>query len=932
MRKIFITAALLMSGILADAQKPSLDHEVYDSWQRISGVTLSKDGVYLTWSVLPQEGDGVLFIRRNTDGKVIEVPRGTGLSISPEGDWAYCLVKQEFKAARKDKIAKKKKKADSLAVIDLKGLTVRKYAGVNSFKVGFDSMPFVAYSADKKTVILEPSGRWADTLKNVESYTFSRDGRTLGLIFRKEKKDSLSRREVVLYDLDSRTRSSIHQDWQFYGSLSFDGSGRRAVFLASTDSISTDRGGDRHCAVMISDGGPARVLVPASYEKDGYVFNQNSAPVFSASGRRVFSGVGQYNPPKDSSIVDFESARLDIWNWDALLTPPMQKAQKGRLEKYVSPVVINPDDGEVVFLGSDFAERVSYFDGGDGGHALVVDKKPYQLSSYWDSNPYNDAYLVSLSDGSRRKILEKVAGTPRLSPGGKYAYWYDAQDLQWYTYDLATDEIVCLTADCRTNFYNEEDDHPNYPGPYDYRPTWTLNDEFVLICDRYDVWKFAADGSRIECLTDGEGRQNNVRFRIADPVEHRYSPDEARFGKVDTPSAGAPVYFTTFDEGTKENGFAAIPSASRAVPQWFRDGWTYGTVVKAADVAVLAFLKGNFRNPNDLYFHAPRYGKKGFATGFGTGIDKVFAGATRLTSINLQQSGYRWGDVRLVHWSAYDGTPLDGLLYVPDEVKDGDKLPLMVYFYEKRSESRYSYMQPAPSRSTVNIPMYVSNGYVVFVPDIVYESGHPGESAYNCICSGAESVCEQFPFIDKERMAIQGQSWGGYQVAYLVTRTDMFKAAGAGAPVGNMTSAYGGIRWESGVARAMQYEHGQSRIGKSMWDEGGLDLYIENSPVFFVDRVNTPVLIMSNDADGAVPWYQGIEIFCNLRRFGKPSWLLQYNDEAHNLRERRNCKDLSRRLQQFFDHYLKGSPMPAWMKTGVPVSRKGQYFGFEPAS
>ncbi|MDY6277839.1 MAG: prolyl oligopeptidase family serine peptidase, partial [Bacteroidales bacterium] len=131
--------------------------------------------------------------------------------------------------------------------------------------------------------------------------------------------------------------------------------------------------------------------------------------------------------------------------------------------------------------------------------------------------------------------------------------------------------------------------------------------------------------------------------------------------------------------------------------------------------------------------------------------------------------------------------------------------------------------------------------------------------------------------------------------------------------------------------RAMQYEHGQSRIGKSMWEEGGLDLYIENSPVFFVDHVTTPVLIMANDADGAVPWYQGIEFFSDLRRFGKPAWLLQYNDEAHNLMQRRNCKDLSRRLQQFFDYYMKDGPMPAWMKNGVPVAKKGQYYGFENA-
>ena len=324
--------------------------------------------------------------------------------------------------------------------------------------------------------------------------------------------------------------------------------------------------------------------------------------------------------------------------------------------------------------------------------------------------------------------------------------------------------------------------------------------------------------------------------------------------------------------------------------------------------------EGHFVYPNDLYVTRDN-----------------FLSETKLTSINPQQADYRWGDVQLVHWQAYDGTPLDGLLFTPDGLDKSGSYPMMIYFYEKYSETLYSYRAPAPSRSTVNIPFFVSRGYVVFIPDIVYVDGHPGESAYNCICAGAEAMCAQFPFIDKSRMAIQGQSWGGYQTAYLVTRTNMFAAAGAGAPVGNMTSAYGGIRWESGNSRIGQYEHGQSRVGKTLWEDGGLDLYIENSPVFHAPNVTTPVLIMHNDADGAVPWYQGIEFFMSLRRLGKPAWLLEYNNEQHNLSERRNSKDLSIRLSQFFDHYLLGAPEPVWMKDGIPYARKGNYFATEVA-
>jgi dipeptidyl aminopeptidase/acylaminoacyl peptidase len=275
---------------------------------------------------------------------------------------------------------------------------------------------------------------------------------------------------------------------------------------------------------------------------------------------------------------------------------------------------------------------------------------------------------------------------------------------------------------------------------------------------------------------------------------------------------------------------------------------------------------------------------------------------------------------------AQDGTPLQGLLFTPEGFDGVKKFPMMVYFYERNSETLHNYRPPAPSRSTINIPYFVSNDYVVFVPDIKYDLGLPGPSAYDCIMPGVQAVVA-LGGIDKENMAIQGQSWGGYQVAYLMTRTNLFKAAGAGAPVVNMTSAYGGIRWGTGMSRMFQYEQTQSRIGGTLWEK---PLYfLENSPLFTLDRVNTPVLIMHNDADGSVPWYQGIEMFMGLKRLNKPAWLLQYNGEDHNLVQRKNAKDLSIRLSQFFDHYLKGAPAPLWMTEGLPAVEKGRTLKYE---
>jgi dipeptidyl aminopeptidase/acylaminoacyl peptidase len=252
---------------------------------------------------------------------------------------------------------------------------------------------------------------------------------------------------------------------------------------------------------------------------------------------------------------------------------------------------------------------------------------------------------------------------------------------------------------------------------------------------------------------------------------------------------------------------------------------------------------------------------------------------------------------------------------------------MVVYFYERSSDGLHGYSAPAPSASTINKTYAVSNGYLVFIPDIPYRDGYPGQSCYDAVVSGTYALLERYNYIDKDRLGLDGQSWGGYQIAWLITQTDLYAAAFAGAPVVNMTSAYGGIRWGSGMSRAFQYEDTQSRIGGTLWEKP--IHFIENSPLFFVPKIKTPVLIMANDQDGAVPWYQGIEFFSALRRLSKPAWLLTYNTEDHNLVRRPARMDLSIRKMQFFDHYLKGEPMPSWMKNGVPATEKGKNQGYE---
>ena len=276
-------------------------------------------------------------------------------------------------------------------------------------------------------------------------------------------------------------------------------------------------------------------------------------------------------------------------------------------------------------------------------------------------------------------------------------------------------------------------------------------------------------------------------------------------------------------------------------------------------------------------------------------------------------------------WISLDGREVEGLLYKPDNFDPAKKYPMIVNFYEKSSAELFRHKIPEPGRSTIDYHYYTSNGYLIFNPDVYYTTGYPGQSAYNCVMPGIMSLIDK-GFVDEKHIGAQGHSWGGYQVAYLATRTGLFAAIESGAPVVNMYSAYGGIRWETGLNRSMQYEHQQSRIGATIWEAP--HLYWENSPLFAIEKVTTPILIMANDNDGAVPWYQGIEFFIAMRRLGKPAWLMNYNGEPHWAVKLPNRIDFQKRMSQFFGHYLKGEPMPAWMKEGVPATEKEFTLGY----
>jgi len=446
---------------------------------------------------------------------------------------------------------------------------------------------------------------------------------------------------------------------------------------------------------------------------------------------------------------------------------------------------------------------------------------------------------------------------------------------------------------------NEDHDTPMLPPSYG-SAGWSENDRQFWIYDRYDVWQVDPSGKQAaRCLTLGQGRERQIRLR-------RVKLDsEEKF----LPLKGSHL-LSAFHEGNKQSGYFELTIEKDShLRQLLLLPESVGDLLKAKHADTVVVTRQDFRR---------------FPDNWRTNLQ--FGSFQRLTQVNRQQNDFRWGSAHLVEWPSAAGQALQGLLYKPDNFDPNYRYPMLVYYYERNSDNLHRYYPPAAGRSTINISFYVSRGYLVFVPDIVYETAAPGRSAMDCVLPGVDHLIAQ-GFVDERRMGLQGHSWGGYQTAYLVSQTDRFAAAEAGAPVSNMTSAYGGIRWESGLSRMFQYERTQSRIGATLWD--AREAYIENSPLFYADRIRTPLLILHNDNDGAVPWYQGIELFMALRRLERPAWLVNYNGEPHGISKEENRRDFAVRMQQFFDHYLQGAPPAKWMVSGIPATDKGKDLGLQ---
>jgi len=934
------------------AGKRPISYDVYDAWWSIQGTRLSRDGQWVAYALTAQGLDGQLVVRNLQSGQEFRHPRGTSPSFTPDGRFVVFTIVPTKAEDEKEEEANRRREGreggrargegeaqggrgdrrsqprNSAGIMSLPSGTVSTVERVGSISLPEESSAWVAlYKGNRageggrggpgRGGATPPAGRGAQeagrererdgekrkdagsdlvlrnltsgtdiTIPLVSDFEWNRDGSWIayGVSSQKAEEDGAFARQMT-----DGTTATLHEGKGNYRSFAFDEAGKQLAFLS--DQAEYGKPVSPYRLYHWKPGDPAASELVAGSTRgmpEGLVVSDQAPPRFSRDGQRLFLGTAPPLPPPPAEGAPRPRA-VDIWHYQDPRLQPMQQVrlQQDRNRNYRA--VIHLADRRFVQLGTFDLPNVNPDE--DPNLAIGTSDLPYRREVSWDAS-YNDVSIVDLKTGQATKIMERWRGTPSMSPGGKYLLYFDQNEADWFTYRLSDGAKANLTGKLKINFWREDHDTPNLPGSYG-SAGWTTDDRSVLLYDKYDIWEIGPDGSGARMVTNGAGRKDAIvfRYRSLDP-EQRAIP------------ADRPMLLSANDDATESSGFYRVNLTGTETPRKIvMIDKAFGQLAKARDSERVVFTLGRFDEFPDLWVS-----------------DTSFQDMKKISDANPQQAEYIWGRSELIHYINADGQRLRAILTKPDDFDPDGKYPLMVYIYEELSEGLHNYRPPSPGTS-ISITRYVSNGYVVLQPDIVYGTGYPGEAAEKCVIPAVNTVVAQ-GFIDPKRIGIQGHSWGGYQITHLITRTNMFAAVQAGASVSNMISAYGGIRWGSGMSRAFQYEKTQSRIGAPPWD-APLQ-FIENSPIFWVEKVQTPYLTIHNDADDAVPWYQAIEFFSALRRLDKEAYFFNYNGERHGLRNRDNQKHWTVHQDEFFDHFLLGKAKPEWMEKGVPYMDRGQ--------
>ncbi len=925
---VFVVAASLAPA----TEKRPLTFTDMMKFKAIRDVQISDNGEVLAYTLKPDRGNPEVLVKKIDEQAKLEITGGEKPIVTADGLWVAASRPADFLALEKDK---KKKLKPGMVLLDAKTGAQTEFERIKSFQFSKNSRWLIYQHHPEEKKKEEDDKKESDDKDKKEDKSKSKKEREIhrfvlrrlpdGKEFSLDSTGSFaldpegrfvaveiitpgesSEASLLIYRLDkgSKAEKTILQTRSAFelSKLSWSKKKSRLAFLWSEESNDKtqkipayelwvwDGLKGRLAEVTAKGRVPAGWMIPPeSALQWGDIVSEDLLYVglkpvddyLFYKGKAASSESGDDEEGDDGFNLEkiLADRGVDVWHWQDPIIKPQEKIEWKKNKKKTFRAVFHVPRQTLVPLADKAITDIQ--PSLNTRVALASTREPYLVESTWTQR-FKDYYLVSLKNGQRKKLLTRHQGKALLSPLGKYFLYFSKGD--WTLMTVADGKARNLTEALDAPFANEDHDYPS-PAPSYGIAGWVEDDRGVLVYDKFDIWYFHTGSAKVECLTGGSGRKNRIGYRVV-----KTDPEQKFFTAAET------LLLRGQSHSRKTTHFYKLSLANQKLEQLVAGPKKYRFVKKAKEANVYLYTRESFTEFPDIRV-----------------TDETFGDSKKLTGANPQMKDFLWGSAELVEWNSADGIPLQGVVMKPDNFDPKKRYPVLVYYYRLISHRLYDFNRPVVNHRPC-FPFYTGHDYVVFLPDIRFKIGSPGFSATKCLVPGVQKLID-LGIADPDAVALHGHSWSGYQTAFVITQTDLFAAAIAGAPVSNMTSAYSGIRWGSGLARQFQYEVSQSRIGGSLWEYP--EKYIENSPVFFAHRINTPLLMMHGDVDDAVPWYQSIEMYLAMRRLQKDCIFLQYNDEPHHPKKYPNKLDYAMKMKEYLDYYLKKrTPVPEWIDKG----------------
>lgn len=856
--------------------KPLIDSSVYEKWPLVAGCGITNNGEYLYCAETNMVKDTYVTVLKSAKGSwEMKIPNMIGTAFTADSKLALYLS------------------TDTLYIIKLGKSYLRKMPMVKAFQVSnHKDGEWIAFMLEPKNeVVLENliSGE-RRLYSSVKDFSFSEEGRVL--VLEKELEED-GGQSIELVNILTGEDIAI---WKGHGleNKILDSTGSEVVFMVSDKntnekSIWYYRKGEKESRLLVSN---------RSTEIDGS-FVVDALTDFNSNGGYLFFNMLKKEVPK---VLDSKARKTTVNVW-SYLDEKLQSAQlidSGIRVSY--PFVVDLESRHVTQLAEDNESIIAW---SDDENTYIVQKSPESEDVVGPGKV--TYYLRSIKNG--RNILLDIKGRHiiNLSPDGRYVLYYNSELNSYISYDVLTNVYHNITSGTSTSWtcIYQEDLSKEPRGVVG----WIDRDKAALIYDKYDIWMIDPSGRKKPLsVTNGYGIKHKIVFYTG-------------LARTSTFYSGDTLVLNALNLETKQNGFFQKVIGASGDPElltmndciyqlvdnpYIEENGTYPVKAKDEKKYILSRMKYN-ESPNYYY-------------------TEDFRDFVQESNLHPERK-YNWYKTELHSWKREDGHQMQGILYKPENFDPGKKYPVIIHYYEKKSFALNMYIFPENINGgcNINIPTYVSNGYLVFTPDIDYVLGDPMQGTYDAVISTADHL-STLSFIDKERIGIGGCSFGGLQTNYLVTHTNLFRAAYSSSSMSDMISAYGDVPGRYKSLSGYFELGGQARMGGTLWQRP--EKYIKNSAIFNADKVSTPLLLMHTTNDGVYSFSQALEFFVALRRLGKKVWLLEYTDANHGV-SGGAAIDFGIRLRQFFDHYLMGKPAPVWMTRGVPAKMKGIESGYE---